>query len=279
MEEVASDSFDIVIQKGKTEQNYWKDLWRYRELFYILGWRDIKVRYKQTVIGSLWVLVRPLLTMLVFSFVFGRIAKLPTDGSTPYSLFIFAGLLPWQFFSTSLAEASNSLIGNTNLITKVYFPRLIIPASSLIASLVDFAICFMTMIVMMFLFQQTPTINVLAVPVFVMLTIMTSFGIGILLTGLNVRYRDFRYIVPFIVQLGLYISPVGYSSGIIPEKWRLLFSLNPMVGIIDGFRWSLFGKGSFPVQSVSISFLVALIFLFIGIRYFRRTEKAFADHI
>jgi lipopolysaccharide transport system permease protein len=269
---------EIIIRAGLTEKNYWKDLWRFRELFYILSWRDIKVRYKQTVVGAAWSVIRPVLTTIIFTFIFSRIAKLDNPGAAPYALMVYAGMLPWQFFSNALSEASNSLIGNTNLITKVYFPRMIIPASAVITSLVDFAISFCIMIVMMVWFKFLPPLQILFLPLFIILAFLAAFGTGLYLTALNVKYRDFRYIIPFIVQFGLYITPVGFSSSVIPEKWRLLYYLNPMAGIIDGFRWSILGD-SIHWQYVYLSVTISLLFLWIGIYYFRKVEKTFADNI
>lgn len=274
------DHFDLIIEHGRTEKNYWRDLWRYRELFYILAWRDIKVRYKQTVIGVAWSIIRPLLTMLVFTFVFGKLAKLPTEGTTPYAILVFAGLLPWQFFSNALTESSNSLIGNTNLISKVYFPRLIIPASSIITSFIDFLISFVIMIGLMVYYQFIPTWQIIVMPVFIIIAFLASFGTGLWLTTMNVKFRDFRYIVPFIVQLGLYISPVGFSSSVVPEKWRLLYSLNPMVGVIDGFRWCILGGASkIYMPGFLLSLGVIVLLMWYAIRHFRKMEKAFADYI
>src|SRR5690242_4797454 len=229
---------ELIIEAGHTERNYWRDLLRYRELFYFLAWRDVLVRYKQTAIGVLWAVLRPLLTMVVFTFVFSRIAKLPADG-VPYPVMVFAAMLPWQLFATSLSEGSNSLITNANLISKVYFPRLIVPASAVIVSFVDFAISLGLLAALMIWYQVWPGMYLLSLPLFTILALLTSAGAGLWLAALNVEYRDFRYIVPFIVQFGLYLSPVGFSSSIIPEKWRLLYSLNPMVGVIDGFRWAI----------------------------------------
>ncbi len=271
-------SWDIEISKGSTEKNYWKDLWRYKELFYILSWRDIKVRYKQTVIGVLWSVIRPVLTSIIFFIVFSRIAHVKYEGSAPYILVVFAGMLPWQFFANSLSEASNSLIGNANLITKVYFPRLIIPASSIITSLVDFFISFGILILMMAFFRFIPGWQVLLLPLFILLTFFCSFGVGVFLTALNVKYRDFRYIIPFIVQFGLYITPVGYVSGVINAKWKLLYALNPMVGVIDGFRYCLLGDEIYW-PSILLSVTITILFLAGGIAYFRRMEKTFADNI
>ncbi|MDQ3843433.1 MAG: ABC transporter permease [Bacteroidota bacterium] len=271
--------FDLVIEPGKTEKNYWIDLWRYRELFYTLTWRDIKVRYKQTVVGAAWSIIRPLLTMIIFTIVFSKIAKLPTEGNAPYAIMVFAAMLPWQFFANSLSEASNSLIGNANLITKIYFPRLIIPASSVITSFVDFAISFGLLILMMAGYRYMPSWQIVFLPFFLILAFLSSFGISLYLTALNVKYRDFRYIIPFIVQFGLYISPVGFSSTIVPEKWRLVYSLNPMVGVIDGFRWCILGENNIYLAGFIISIIVSILFLLLGVKYFRNTEKTFADHI
>lgn len=272
-------NWDIVIGKGSASKNYWRDIWRYRDLFYILSWRDIKVRYKQTIIGAAWSIIRPLLTTIVFYFVFNRIAKLPNPNpAVPYMLMIFAGMLPWQFFSTALSESSGSLVGNSNLITKVYFPRLIIPASSVITSLVDFGITFFMMLIMMAWFRFMPVWQIVWLPVFTLLAFICAFGIGLYLTALNVKYRDFRYIIPFIVQFGLYVTPVGFSSASIPEKWRCIASFNPMVGVIDGFRFCLLGD-KMNWQSFAVSVLISFIFLFTGIRYFRKMEKTFADNI
>jgi len=270
----------LIIEPGRAEQNYWRDLWRYRELFYFLAWRDILVRYKQTVIGIAWAVVRPLLTTLVLTVVFSRIAKLTAPGAAPYALLVMAAMLPWQFFSTSLAESSNSLIGNANLISKIYFPRLIVPAGAVITSFVDFLITCGLMVLMMLGYHFLPDWRVLACPFFVVLALGASFGAGLWLCALNVEYRDFRYIVPFIVQFGLYVSPVGFSSDHVPEKWRLIYSLNPMVGVIDGFRWSLL-RGETPLDwsALLMSVGVVVLLLTTGAWYFRRTEKTFADVI
>jgi len=269
----------IIIEAGSTELNYWKDIWRYRELFYFLAWRDILVRYKQTAIGVAWALIRPFLTMVVFTVVFGKLAKLPSEG-VPYPIMVFAAMLPWQFFSSALSEASISLIGNANLISKVYFPRLIIPASSVITSFVDFLISALILIGLMVWYQFIPSWRLLTLPFFIAVVIAVSIGVGLWLTALNVKYRDFRYIVPFIVQFGLYLSPVGFSSSIVPDRWRLLYSLNPMVGVIDGFRWAILGG---DVKIYWPGFFLSLVLVFvlfvIGIWYFRKTEKTFADVI
>jgi lipopolysaccharide transport system permease protein len=276
---MSEHSTELIIEAGHTERNYWRDLFRYRELFYFLAWRDVLVRYKQTVIGILWAVLRPLLTMAVFTFVFSRIAKLPADG-VPYPVMVFAAMLPWQLFATSLSEGSGSLIGNANLISKVYFPRLIVPASAVIVSFVDFAISMVLLGVLMAIYRVWPGWPILMLPVFTGLALVASAGAGIWLAALNVKYRDFRYVVPFIVQFGLYLSPVGFSSNIVPEKWRLVYALNPMVGVIDGFRWSVSGgRTTFPVQSLGIALVTSLVLLATGIWYFRKTERTFADVI
>jgi len=271
---------ELIIEAGRAEKNYWRDLWRYRELFYFLAWRDILVRYKQTVIGIAWAVVRPFLTMVIFTIVFSRIAKLSAPGDVPYALLVMAGMLPWQFFSTALSESSNSLIGNANLISKVYFPRLIVPAGSIITSFVDFLITLGLMGAMMIWYQFVPDWRLLLLPAFVGLALGASFGLGLWLCALNVEYRDFRYVIPFIVQFGLYISPVGFSSSIVPEQWRLLYALNPMVGVIDGFRWSLLrGQSPFQPATFCFSVLVAMVLCATGIWYFRKMERTFADVI
>jgi lipopolysaccharide transport system permease protein len=277
---MSAPAFDLIIEPGRAERQYWRDLWTYRELFYFLAWRDILVRYKQTVIGIAWAIVRPLLTMIVFTVVFGRIAKLPPDGTAPYAIMVYAAMLPWQFFSTSLTESSNSLIGNANLISKIYFPRLIIPAGSVITSFVDFLIAALLMLVLTLWYDWWPDWRVVALPLFVGLAFAAAAGPGLWLAALNVQYRDFRYIVPFIVQFGLYVSPVGFSSRIVPEQWRLLYSLNPMVGVIDGFRWALLrGETPLYLPGLAGSVLVISLLLASGIWYFRRVEKTFADVI
>jgi lipopolysaccharide transport system permease protein len=232
---------ELIIEAGRTEKNYWQDIWRYRELFYFLAWRDILVRYKQTAIGIGWALIRPFLTMVVFTVVFGRLANLPSDG-VPYPILVFAAMLPWQLFSTALSECSNSLIANANLLSKVYFPRLVVPTSAVVVSFVDFAISGIILVALMVWFAYVPSWRIVTLPLFTLIALAASLGVGLWMASLNVQYRDFRYIVPFLVQFGLYISPVGFSSSIVPEQWRLLYSLNPMVGVIDGFRWAILGK-------------------------------------
>jgi lipopolysaccharide transport system permease protein len=270
----------LVIEPGRVEQNYWRDLWRYRELFIILAWRDISVRYKQTIIGVAWALLRPLLTMIVFTVIFGRVAGLPSDGDVPYALMVFAGMLPWTLFATALGEASNSLIGNERLISKVYFPRLIIPTAAVVTAFVDFLISFVILVIMMIYYQFAPSWNLLLLPIFLLLALLASLGPGLWITALNVKYRDFRYIIPFIVQFGLYVSPVGFSSNVIPEEWRLLYSLNPVVGVIDGFRWCILG-GESPIYwpGFILSLVIVAFFLWLGISQFRKMEKTFADLI
>ena len=270
----------LIIEPGRQELNYWRDLWRYRELFYVLAWRDVAVRYKQTVIGAAWALLRPFLTMIVFSVIFGQVAKLPTEGNAPYPLMVFTGMLPWTFFSTGLSDASNSLIGSANLISKVYFPRLIVPSATLVVALVDFMISFGLLIGMLMWYQYKPNWHIGVLPVFVLFAFLTSIGPALWISSLNVRYRDFRYVIPFIVQFGLYISPVGFSSHIVPEQWRFVYSLNPIVGVIDGFRWCILGgQNNLYLQGIGASLAVAVFFLWFGVRRFRATEKSFADLI
>ena len=270
----------IVIEAGRHERNYWLDLWRYRELFRVLAWRDLAVRYKQTMIGVAWTLIRPLLTMVVFTVIFGRIAKLPSDGDVPYPLMVFAGMLPWTFFATGLSEASNSLVNNANLISKVYFPRLIVPAATVIVAFVDFLITFAMLVVLMAWYRFLPGWRMLVLPGFVVLAFVASMGPALWITALNVRYRDFRYVIPFIVQFGLYVSPVGFSSIVVPEEWRLLYSMNPMVGVIDGFRWCILGgQAQLYLPGLVAGPLVAVFFLWFGIHRFRNTERSFADLI
>ncbi|MFB2921970.1 MULTISPECIES: ABC transporter permease [Aerosakkonema] len=272
---------ELIIEAGRTEKQYWKDLWRYRELFYFLAWRDILVRYKQTAIGIAWALIRPFMTMVVFTVVFGKLAGLAYKTPTVnYPILVFAAMLPWQFFANALTECSNSLISNANLISKVYFPRLIVPASAVIVSFVDFMVSGIILLALMAWYNFVPDWRILTLPLFILIAFAAAMGAGLWLAALNVKYRDFRYIVPFIVQFGLYISPVGFSSSIVPQQWRLLYSLNPIVGVIDGFRWAILGgefKLYWPGFSLSLA-LVALLFAS-GIWYFRKTERTFADVI
>lgn len=270
----------LIIEPGMSERHYWRDLWRYRELFFVLAWRDVSVRYKQSIFGLAWALVRPFLTMVVFTVVFSKVAKLPAEGAAPYALMVFAGLLPWQFFASALTDSSNSLIGNANLISKVYFPRLIVPTAAVVASFVDFLISFIILIALMLWYQFLPGWQMFTLPLFVMMAFMASLGPGLYIAALNVKYRDFRYIIPFVVQLGLYVSPVGFSSSVVPEEWRLLYALNPMVGVIDGFRWAILGsESSLYLPSLLISWILIAFFLWLGIRQFRKMEKSFADLI
>lgn len=269
----------LTIQAGRTESQYWQDLWRYRELFYFLAWRDILVRYKQTAIGIAWALIRPFLTMVVFTVVFGNLAKLPSEGA-PYPILVFAAMLPWQFFANSLSESSNSLIVNTNLISKVYFPRLIVPASAVIVSFVDFMISGMILLALMAWYNFIPDWRILTLPLFILIAFAAAVGGGLWLAALNVEYRDFRYVVPFIVQFGLYISPVGFSSKIVPEQWRLLYSLNPMVGVIDGFRWAILGgESNIYLPGFILSVGIVILLVASGVWYFRKMERTFADII
>ena len=270
---------ELIIEAGRTEKNYWQDIWRYRELFYFLAWRDILVRYKQTAIGVAWALIRPFLTMVVFTVVFGKLANLPSEG-VPYPILVFAAMLPWQLFSTALSECSNSLISNANLLSKVYFPRLVVPTSAVVVSFVDFAISGLIMVGLMVWFAFVPSWQIVTLPLFIVIALAASMGVGLWMASLNVKYRDFRYIVPFLVQFGLYVSPVGFSSNIVPDRWRLLYSLNPMVGVIDGFRWAIIGGDAqiyWPGFALSLSLVVLL--LVSGIWYFRKMERTFADVI
>lgn len=270
----------VIIEAGRSERHYWLDLWRYRELFRVLAWRDLSVRYKQTIIGVLWALIRPILTMLVFTIIFGRIAKLPTDGNAPYALMVFAGILPWTFFSSALSEASNSLLNNEKLISKVYFPRLIVPIATVVVAFVDFLISFCILLALMGWYLFLPDWRMIVLPAFAVLAFLASVGPALWIASLNVRYRDFRYVIPFIVQFGLYVSPVGFSSSVVPEQWRLLYSLNPMVGVIDGFRWCILrGQSELYIPGLLASVVVITFFLWFGVRQFRKTEKSFADLI
>ncbi len=262
------------------ERHYWRDLWRYRELFFVLAWRDVAVRYKQTVIGLAWALIQPLLTMLVFTIVFGNLAKLPTEGVAPYALLVCAGLLPWQLFSTALTGASASLLVNANLISKVYFPRLIMPCAAVVVSFVDFLVSLTILFILIVWYQFKPGLQIITLPLFVIMAFLASLGPGLCVAALNVKYRDFRYVIPFIVQFGLYVSPVGFSSTVVPDQWRLLYSLNPVVGVIDGFRWAILGgESQLYLPGFLLSWGVIAFFLWFGIRQFRKMEKSFADMI
>ena len=271
---------ELVIEPGHAQRHYWRELWRYRELFQVLAWRDISVRYKQTIIGMAWALIRPFLTMVVFTVVFGRLAKLPSDGGAPYALMVFAGMLPWTFFSSALSEASSGILNNANLIGKVYFPRMIIPVAGIIVALVDFLISFIILLGLLLWYRVMLHGQILLLPLFTAIAVLASLGPGLWLAALNVKYRDFRYIIPFIVQFGLYVSPVGFSSNIVPEQWRVLYSLNPMVGVIDGFRWCILGGESrLYLPGFCLSLAVTAFLLWFGIRRFRKMERSFADLI
>ena len=253
-----------------------RDLWEYRELLYFLVWRDIKVRYKQTALGASWAIIQPFFTMLVFSVFFGHLAKVPSDG-IPYPLFSFAALVPWTFFANGLSQSSNSLVGSGTLITKVYFPRLIIPLASVFSGIVDFVLAFLVLLCMMAYYGLLPTINVLLLPLFLLLALVTSLGVGLWLSALNVEYRDVRYIVPFITQFWMLATPIGYPSSLLHEPWRTLYGLNPMVGVAEGFRWALLGTNTAPGPIIAVSSAAALVILITGAFYFRRMEKTFAD--
>jgi lipopolysaccharide transport system permease protein len=266
-----------IIEPGRAERHYWRDLWAYRELFAILAWRDIAVRYKQMAVGIAWAVLRPLVTVAVFTVVFGRLARLPSQGA-PYPVMVFVGMLPWFLFSTILSEASASLVGNANLVSKVYFPRLIIPASAAAVAVVDFLINLVILLCLMLWYGVMPSARIVLLPAFVVLATLASLGPAFLITALNVKYRDFRYAIPFLVQFGLYVSPVGFSSAIVPDRWRFWYSLNPVVGVIDGFRWCLLGGDSrLYLPGFGVSLVIVSLYLWLGIRYFRRTERNFAD--
>jgi lipopolysaccharide transport system permease protein len=276
---VNASANEIVIEAGRGARRYWSDLWLYRELLYFLSWRDILVRYKQTVIGVAWAVVQPLLLMAILTFVFSRLARLPSNGM-PYALLVFSGLLPWMFFSQAFSNAANSLIGNANMVSKVYFPRMIIPLSAVVVCLVDFGIAFGLFLLLALVLGALPDWRVIMLPAFLVLAIVTAIGAGLWIAALNVKYRDFRYVVPFLVQIGMYVSPVGFSSTLVPEKWRLVYALNPMVGVIDGFRWSLL-RGSVELYwaGFGLSAVLSLSLLLSGVYFFRKTERWFADLI
>jgi lipopolysaccharide transport system permease protein len=270
----------VIIEAGSTQQQYWRDLWRYRELFLVMAWRDVAVRYKQTLIGLVWALLQPLLIMVGFTVIFGKVAKMPSEGSAPYALLVFSGLLAWQLFATSLTGAANSLIGNANLVAKVYFPRLVVPASAVVVSFIDFLISLLLLAGLMVWYGFAPDWQILTLPAFVLMAFLASLGPGLWVSALNVRFRDFRYVVPFIVQFGLYVSPVGFSSSVISPEWRLLYNLNPIVGVIDGFRWAILGNESpFYLPGFLISWAVILSILWLGVRQFRGMERTLADVI
>lgn len=269
----------LVIRAGESSKQYWQDLWRYRELLYFLAWRDILVRYKQTTVGIAWALLRPFISMVVFTVIFSIIAQLPSEG-IPYPILVFSAMLPWQFFSSALTDCSNSLINDSNLISKVYFPRLLVPIGSVVVNFVDLLISGIILLGLMAWYNFIPTWHIFTLPFFTLLAFAVSVGGGLWFAALNVEYRDFRYVVPFIVQLGFFVSPVGFSSNVVPEQWRLLYSLNPLVGIIDGFRWAILGGTAqiyWPGFLLSVGIVLAI--LWSGIYYFRATERKFADVI
>jgi lipopolysaccharide transport system permease protein len=282
--EALEPDFDLWIEPGRSEQHYWRDLWRFRELFLVLAWRDVAVRYKQTAAGAAWAIVQPFLSMIIMTVIFGRVAGLPSEGTAPYAIMVFAGLLPWQFFANALTSASQSLVSNANLISKVYFPRMIVPASSVVVSFVDFLISVLILVVLMVWYQFVPTWRILVLPLLVLWAIVAALGPGLIITALMVRYRDFRFVVPFIVQFEMYVSPVAYSSQVIRERfgdgWFLAYSLNPIVGVIDGFRWAILG-GSTDLfwPGIAMSLILTIVFFAAALVYFRKTERAFADVI
>lgn len=271
---------EIIITPNKTLGDSGREIWEYRDLFYFLAWRDFKVRYKQTVIGAVWAVIRPLLTMVVFTIVFGKIAKLPTEGDVPYSIMVFTAMLPWYFFASTLSESANAVVNNSAMISKVYFPRIIIPTAPIFVNLIDFIISFVILLGLMLYYRFVPSIYIVFLPLFLIQAGISALGLGYLIAALNVKYRDFRYVIPFIVQMGLYISPVGFSSHIIPEQWRLIYSINPMVGVIDGFRWMILGdQSALFIQGLYLSIGLSLLLFMIGLSYYLRTERQFADTI
>ena len=281
---IDEEQFDLLIEAGHAQKHYWADLWRYRELFFILAWRDVMVRYKQTVAGAAWAVLQPLLSMIIMTIIFSRVAGLPSEGTAPYAMMVFAAMLPWQLFANGLSSASQSVINNSNLISKIYFPRLIIPSSSIVVSLVDFGVSLFILAGMMCWYQVMPTWRLLTLPLWLIMAIIASLGPGLITTALLVRYRDFRFIIPFIVQFGMYASPVAYSGTVMRAKLgprlSLIYSLNPLAGVIDGFRWCILG-GATPLHwpSLTLSLALTLFLLFLGVYYFRKTERVFADVI
>ncbi len=270
----------IIIEAEKRKHHYWKELWECRELILFLTWRDLLVRYKQTVVGFVWHFLKPLMMLVTLTIVFGRLAHLDAGKSYPYVILVMTGLLPWQFFSTTLSDCSESLVVNYQLITKIYFPRIILPMSSIIVTFIDFAISLVLLAGLLCYYQFVPSYQIIFLPVFIVLLLLLSFGLGIWSAAINVRYRDCRQLVPFVIQFGLYLSPVGFSSQIIPEEWQLLYHINPIVGVIDGFRWSIIGsEESLSLAGLSISVLVIIGILYTGLWYYRRVEKYFADII
>jgi lipopolysaccharide transport system permease protein len=279
-----SAEFDIWLEAGRTEKHYWLDLWRYRELFFILSWRDIAVRYKQTIAGVGWGLIQPFLTMVIMTVVFGKLAGLHSEGTVPYAIMVFSGMLPWQFFANALSTSGQSLVSNSSLISKIYFPRLIIPASAIAVASVDFLLSLLILAAIMLFYRFLPSWQIVCLPLFMLIAFAASLGPGLLVTALNVRFRDFRFILPFIVQFGLYLCPIGYSSTIVREKFGdtafMFYSVNPMVGIVDGFRWAILGgAASFSLPSFLVSATASAVLLVIGVWYFRKMERTFADII
>ena len=254
------------------------DLWTYRELVFFMIWRDIKVRYKQTFLGAAWAVIQPLLTMLVFNFVFGTVAKVPTDGM-PYPIFSYTALLPWGLFTTALNTASRSLTANQNMITKIYFPRLVLPIASVLGGVVDFAIAFVILIGMLIHYRVTPTAAVWTLPLFLLLAVITALGTALWLSAINVQYRDVNYVLPFLTQFWLFLTPVAYSAKVISQKWQIVYSLNPMAGVVNGFRWALLGTDTGPSLTMAVSAAIALLVLISGLFYFRSMERTFADTI
>lgn len=270
----------LVIEAGRADSQYWRDLWRYRELFYFLSWRDILVRYKQTAIGIAWAVIRPFLTMIVFTVIFSNLAKLPTESGAPYPILVLTALLPWQFFANSLAQTSSSLVSNANLISKIYFPRLIVPASAIVVNFIDFLVSGLLLLGLMIWYDYVPTWRIVTLPFFVAIAALTAFGIGLWFASLYVKFRDIAQVIPFMIQLGLYVSPVGYSIEIIPQQWRFLYSLNPIVGVIDGFRWAILqGDQSLYLPGFALALTTTFLFVWSGVWYFRRVERSFADII
>lgn len=272
--------FDLVIEAGRHERGYWSDLWRYRELLLFLAWRDLLVRYKQTALGVAWSVVRPLATMAVFTFVFSHVARLPSEGNVPYPILVYAAMLPWNLFAGTLNDTSNSVVGSAAIVSKVYFPRLLIPAGTVLVNLVDFLISLAVLGGLMLVLGFAPSWRVVLLPLFVLPALLGALGLGLVLAALNVRFRDVRVLIPFITQFGLYVSPVGFSSSVVPEAWRGLYALNPLVGVIDGFRWAILGDRvsmAWPAFALSCAVVTALFAL--GLRVFRRTERQFADVI
>ncbi|MBQ3402912.1 MAG: ABC transporter permease [Synergistaceae bacterium] len=272
--------FDLIIEPNKTTSDFLFELIQFRELFVFMALRDILVRYKQTVIGVAWSVIRPLLSMVIFTVIFGRVAKLPSEGTVPYPIMVFSALLPWQYFANSMTSSSESFIRASSMISKIYFPRLILPTSSVLVSAVDFGISFVLLCLLMLVYRFVPSPRILLLPAFFIPVTVTALGIGYFFSALGVRYRDFRHVMPFMVQFGLYVSPVGFSSSVIPDRWRLLYSLNPMVGVIDGFRWCIQGTSvSLYLPGFIISLVTSVLIFWIGLKYFRKTERTFADYI